>query len=130
MILHHTPYLLCDFSHTVGQPVQIYLWLARYKEVDMSTSSEPTQAVGLAKPSRIMLRATVQVSRFAVNRVTAHYWLYKDILCRWGSLHTIVTDNRTPFIAATDWLHEKYGIVKVQISPYNSQANGKIECPH
>ena len=57
-------------------------------------------------------------------------WLYEDILCRWGSLHTIVTDNGTPFIAATDWLHDKYGIVKVRISPYNSQANGKIERPH
>jgi len=57
-------------------------------------------------------------------------WLYEDILCEWGSLHTIVTDNGALFIAAMDWLHEKYGIVKVQISPYNSQANGKIERPH
>lgn len=57
-------------------------------------------------------------------------WMYEDILCRWGTLRKIVTDNGTPFIAAVKWLKEKYGIAQIRISPYNSQANGKIERPH
>ncbi|KAF9439573.1 hypothetical protein P691DRAFT_690368 [Macrolepiota fuliginosa MF-IS2] len=28
------------------------------------------------------------------------------------------------------WLSEKYGVKGVTISPYNSQVNGTIECPH
>ena len=57
-------------------------------------------------------------------------WLFEDIICRWGSLVKIVTDNGSPFKKAVGWLAEKYGIQGVTISPYNSQANGTIERPH
>ncbi|KXN86099.1 hypothetical protein AN958_10501 [Leucoagaricus sp. SymC.cos] len=54
-------------------------------------------------------------------------WLFEDIVCRWGSLIKIVTDNGGPFKKAVAWLEEKYGIKGVAISPYNSQANGAVE---
>lgn len=57
-------------------------------------------------------------------------WLFEDIVCRWGSLVKIVTDNGSPFKKAVGWLAEKYDIKGVTISPYNSQANGTIERPH
>src|SRR5262249_23227821 len=57
-------------------------------------------------------------------------WLFEDIICRWGSLVKIVTNNSAPFRKAVRWLEEKYGIKGVAISPYNSQANGTIERPH
>jgi Integrase zinc binding domain len=57
-------------------------------------------------------------------------WLFEEIICRWGCLMEIVTDNGKPFIAATAWLEQKYGIKGIKISPYNSRANGKIERPH
>lgn len=57
-------------------------------------------------------------------------WIYEDILCRWGSLVEIVTDNGTAFVAAAAWLTDKYNIPAITISPYNSKANGKIEAPH
>lgn len=57
-------------------------------------------------------------------------WIYEDILCRWGILSVIVTDNGGSFKAAVQWIAEKYGIKHITISPYNSQANGAIERPH
>jgi hypothetical protein len=57
-------------------------------------------------------------------------WLFEDIICRWGSLMKIVMDNRSPFRKAVSWLENKYRIKGVTISPYNSQANGKVERPH
>jgi len=57
-------------------------------------------------------------------------WLYEDILCRWGGLKVIVTDNGAPFRSALDWIEKKWGICHITISPYNSQANGAIERPH
>jgi hypothetical protein len=57
-------------------------------------------------------------------------WLYEDILCRWGGLRTIVTDNGAPMKAAVQWIEQKWGIKHITISPYNSQANGRIERPH
>jgi len=61
---------------------------------------------------------------------TIALWLYEDILCRWGAIKTIVTDNGSPFIAAAQWIEKKWGIKHITISPYNSQANGLIEKPH
>jgi hypothetical protein len=29
-------------------------------------------------------------------------WIYEDILCRWGSLHEIVTDNGPAFLKVMD----------------------------
>jgi len=57
-------------------------------------------------------------------------WLYEDILCRWGGLREIVTDNGGPFKAALTWIEKKWGIRHITISPYNSQANGAVERPH
>jgi len=62
-------------------------------------------------------------------RSIAH-WLYEDVLCRWGSLHTIVSDNGESFNAAVKWAKAKWGIAHITISPYNSRANSKIEKPH
>lgn len=57
-------------------------------------------------------------------------WLYEDIICRWGGLRVIVTDNGESFKAAAQWIANKWGIKHITISAYNSQANGRIERPH
>jgi hypothetical protein len=35
-------------------------------------------------------------------------WIYKDILCWWGSLHEIVTDNGPAFLKAMEYLSKRY----------------------
>jgi hypothetical protein len=50
-------------------------------------------------------------------------WLFEDVLCRWGGVEEIVTDNGPQFIAAATWLASKYGVHHIRISPYNSRAN-------
>ena len=57
-------------------------------------------------------------------------WIYEDILCRWGGLRVIVTDNGESFKAAGKWIAQKWNIKHITISPYNSKANGTIERPH
>ena len=57
-------------------------------------------------------------------------WLFEDIICRWGCITEIVTDNGGPYRSAVGWLEQKYGIKGIKISSYNSKANGKIERPH
>jgi Integrase zinc binding domain len=57
-------------------------------------------------------------------------WIYEDVLCRWGAIRVIVTDNGSNFLAAVQWIEHKWGIKHITISPYNSQANGSIERPH
>ena len=57
-------------------------------------------------------------------------FIFEEILCRWGAVEQIVTDNGTAYVAALDWLAERYGIHHIRISPYNSQANGIVERQH
>jgi len=45
-------------------------------------------------------------------------------------LEEIVTDNGTPFVAALNWLADKYHIRHIRISAYNSQSNGAVETTH
>ena len=57
-------------------------------------------------------------------------WLFEDVICRWGCIQDIVTNNGSVFKSAVAWLESKYGIKGIRISPYNSQANGKVERMH
>lgn len=61
---------------------------------------------------------------------TIGLWMFEDIVCRWGCLGEIITDNGSAYRAAVAWLEQKYGIRGIRISAYNSKANGKIERPH
>ena len=57
-------------------------------------------------------------------------FLFEEILCRWGAVEEIVTDNGTAYIAALNWLAERYGIRHIWISAYNSRANGIVKRQH
>jgi hypothetical protein len=37
-------------------------------------------------------------------------FIFEEILCRWGAVSKIVTDNSSAYVAALDWLADKYGI--------------------
>ena len=66
----------------------------------------------------------------AETAVTLGEWLFQDILCRWGTISEIVSDNGPAFIKALDYLKKKYHIVHIRISGYNSRANGIVERSH
>jgi hypothetical protein len=57
-------------------------------------------------------------------------FVFEDILCRWGAVEEIVTDNGAAFVTALDWLADRYGIRHIWISAYNSRANGIVERQH
>nr|GAT45769.1 predicted protein [Mycena chlorophos] len=57
-------------------------------------------------------------------------WIFQDLLCRWGTLMEIVTDNGSPFVKALTHLERKYHVKHIRISGYNSRANGLVERAH
>jgi hypothetical protein len=57
-------------------------------------------------------------------------FIFTELLCRWGALREIVTDNGAPWVKAVQYLADKYKINHIRISPYNSQAQGPIERQH
>jgi transposase InsO family protein len=57
-------------------------------------------------------------------------FIFEDLLCRWGAIEEIVTDNGAAFVAALDYLANRYDIRHIHISAYNSRANGIVEHQH
>jgi hypothetical protein len=73
-------------------------------------------------PEFRMLRA--EISRMLGD------WIYEDILCRWGSLCEIVTDNGPAFLKVMEYLSKCYHINYIPIRGYHSRAHGTVECTH
>jgi hypothetical protein len=61
---------------------------------------------------------------------TLAYFVFEEILCRWGGLGEIVTDNGAPWVAAIKFLAKLFKIYHIKISGYNSRANGLVESKH
>jgi hypothetical protein len=57
-------------------------------------------------------------------------FIWQDVICRFGCIPQITTDNGTEFHGAVDILAKKYGIAIIRTSPYNPAANGMIERGH
>ena len=57
-------------------------------------------------------------------------FIFEDILCHWGALAEIVTENGPAFVQALNVLADQYNIRHICISPYNSQTNGVVEQRH
>jgi hypothetical protein len=57
-------------------------------------------------------------------------FIFEDILCRWGAVEEIVTDNGGAFVKALEILGKRYKIFNIRISAYNSRANGLVERAH
>jgi transposase InsO family protein len=66
----------------------------------------------------------------ATARLVAAF-LFEDIICRWGMIEVLTSDNGSEFVGeAVDVLVKKYGIDQIKISPYNSRASGVVERGH
>ena len=57
-------------------------------------------------------------------------WIFQDILCCWGTLVEIVSNNGKPFVAALGHLDKKYHIKHIRISRYNSHTNSIVKRSH
>ncbi len=57
-------------------------------------------------------------------------WIFQDLLCQWGAISEIISDNGTPFVKALNYLAKRYHINHICMSGYNLQANGIVERPH
>ena len=60
--------------------------------------------------------------------LAAFFW--EEIICRYGAIGQVVTDNGAEVQEAFAELVRRYGIPHVRISPYNSKANGVVERGH
>lgn len=53
-----------------------------------------------------------------------------ELICQWGAIYEVVTDNAPVMVVAVKDCQDQYGTHVICISPYNLQANGPIERRH
>lgn len=70
-------------------------------------------------------RALAKLSKTALGK-----FIFEELICRYGALSEIVSDNGPEIRDACDWLEEAYHIKHIRVSAYNSRANGLIERAH
>ena len=71
----------------------------------------------------------VKALRAASSQEIARFF-WEQIICRYGGVEQVVTDNGPETKGAFEILMKKYGIPHTRISPYNSKANGVVERGH
>ncbi|CDO69558.1 hypothetical protein BN946_scf185038.g9 [Trametes cinnabarina] len=64
------------------------------------------------------------------NDRTLGDFIFQDLICRWGSLVELVTDNGSAFLRAVRDLEKCFNLHHINISPYNPKANGIVEQSH
>ncbi|CDO77997.1 hypothetical protein BN946_scf184723.g4 [Trametes cinnabarina] len=64
------------------------------------------------------------------NDHTLGDFIFQDLICRWGCLVKLVTDNGSAFLSAVRDLEKRFNLHHIKISPYNSKANGIVERSH
>jgi hypothetical protein len=96
-----------------------------------------TMLMPKAKGYRYIIHARCSLSSFPEwtmvkneNYKTIAKFIYENLLCNWGAIEILVTDNAPQYIQAAEYLAKKYHIHHIKISPYNSQAQGPIERRH
>jgi RNase H-like domain found in reverse transcriptase/Integrase zinc binding domain len=57
-------------------------------------------------------------------------FLFQEVICHYGHIGQIVTDNGPEVKGAVEELLRRYGIPQIKISAYNSKANGVVERGH
>lgn len=119
-------------THQFHIPPTVSMPLTLFRKVHIDTMFMPR-----SNGYRYVVHARCSLSSYpewrmlrAENARALGTFIFEDILCRWGAVEEIVTDNGPAFVQAVDYLSRRYKVNHIRISPYNSQANGPVERRH
>lgn len=68
------------------------------------------------------------LERATSDELASFFW--EEIFCRYGAVYQVTTDNGPEVLGAFQKLLKTYHIPHIQITPYNSRANGSVERGH
>jgi len=140
------PHLFPDVKHHVSSCHLCQIRSTKKTEIPITISSPPTIFTKIyvdvlymprAGKYRYIVIARDDLSRAPEGRALRSLkarpmanFFWEEIICRYGAVGEVVTDNGPEVSAAFADLLERYGIPQVRISPYNSKANGVVERGH
>jgi len=140
------PQMYQDVTHHVRSCHECQIHSTRKAEVPLTVSPSPRlfmkiyvdvmlmpKARGyrylVAARDDLLLAAEGCALRHA-NAESLAKFFWEEIICRYGVIAQIVTDNGSEVKGAFKKLMQRYSIPHIRISPYNSKANGVVERGH
>ena len=140
------PNMWNDVRHHVCSCRQCQIRSVRKVEVPLTISTPSTIFVKIyldimemprEKGFKYIIAARDDLSRASEGRALKHKkaksvaaFFFEQVLCRYGAVGEVVTDNGTEFKEAFERLMKRYGLPQIKISAYNSKANGVVERGH
>ena len=140
------PHLFSDIKHHVSTCHACQIRSTKKTEIPITISSPPTIFTKIyvdvlympkAGKFRYIVIARDDLSRAAEGRALPSLkarlmanFFWEEIICRYGAVGEVITDNGPEVSAAFSNLLERYGIPHIRISAYNSKANGVVERGH
>jgi hypothetical protein len=111
---------------TVSVPATVFSRI--YVDVMLMPKAKGYRYIVAARDS-LSLAAEGRALRTATAANLARFF-WEEIICRYGAILHVVTDNGSEVKGAFAELLRRYGIPQVRISPYNSKAAGVVERGH
>lgn len=140
------PHLFTDVKHHVASCDSCQKFSTRKVEIPLTVSASPTlfskvyvdiMFMPKAGKFRYIVAARDDLTQAAEGRALARAnskalanFFWEEIICRYGVIGEVVTDNGKEVQGAFTILMDRYGIPQIKISEYNSKANGVVERGH
>lgn len=140
------PHMWNDIRHHVQSCKQCQIRSTKRVEVPIMVSTPATIFTKIyldimdmprAKGFKAIIAARDDLSRASEGRALKSKkskgvaaFFFEQILCRYGAVGEVVTDNGPEFKEAFQRLMKRYKLPQIKISSYNSKANGVVERGH
>ena len=140
------PELFKDVAHHIRSCHECQIRSVRKAEVPLTVSISPNVFIKIyvdvmlmpkERGFRYLVAARDGLSLAAEGRALRNNtadslarFFWEEIICRYGAIGEVVTDNGSEVKGAFRRLVQQYGIPHIRISPYNSKANGVVERGH
>lgn len=140
------PYMFLDVKNHVRTCHPCQLWSVKKVEVPPTISTPSAiftkiyvdvMFMPVAQGFKYIIAARDELTHVAEGRAlknlkskTTARFFWEEIICRYGYISEVVTDNGAEVAGAFQNLLERYGIPQIKISPYNKHATGIVEQGH
>lgn len=140
------PHLFQDVKHHVSSCHECQIWSTKRVEIPPTIRSPVTIFTQIYVDVMFMPKAhgyhyivaarddlTHAVEGRALKKANSTElarFFWEEIICRYGHITEVVTDNGSEMAGAFEKLLQRYEIPQIRISPYNTHATGLVEQGH
>ena len=111
---------------TISAPATIFFKI--YVDVMLMPKAKGYRYIVAARDDLSLAAEGRALRKASAANIAKFFW--EEIICRYGAIGEVVTDNGPEVKGAFDELMRRYGIPQIRISAYNSKANGVVERGH